>query len=335
MCAASGRAVFRVILGAAAVAAIVVGWAVVKRARTAADPAARAGDAFYLIAAAGQGELEVVRNLLKEGIGVDSSLTENELRGRNLSDLDIVALPGTTALMAAAHSGNPEVVDVLLGAGADPNAARADGRTVLQAAVSGCNPHVVSNVLDAGAAVDQQGLRGKTALHIASRSCPMAVTMLLERGADPNAISSTNGETPLLEAVEGSQLETIEVLLAAGGDVNLPNPRTGETPLLRAADYAWLECVQILLHDRADLEARVQQTGMTALLVAVDAGNQPIVHPRCPIERPAHEVGNCAASADRRRPGLSLSRKSATSLHPQLSRPLATRHTRSLLPARF
>ena len=97
----SGRAVSRVILGAAAVAAIVVGWAVVKRARTAADPAARAGDGFFLVAAAGEGELEVVRNLLKDGVGVDSSLTEDELRGWKLSDLDIAALPGTTALMVA------------------------------------------------------------------------------------------------------------------------------------------------------------------------------------------------------------------------------------------
>jgi ankyrin repeat protein len=72
------------------------------------------GDAVQaLSAAAGQGQAEVVRTLLAAGVPSDGGL------------------PGWTALMQAAANGHLRAADVLLAAGADPNAVSSTGKTPL------------------------------------------------------------------------------------------------------------------------------------------------------------------------------------------------------------
>ena len=58
---------------------------------------------------------------------------------------------GRTALMLAALHGRGEAVDVLLAAGADPNAADAHGVTPLQAALNGEQTDIAAALRRAGA----------------------------------------------------------------------------------------------------------------------------------------------------------------------------------------
>ncbi len=114
------------------------------------------------------------------------------------------------------------LVNVLLDAGADPN----DGVTLPLAASAGDIP-VLEALLAHGANVDQRwATDGSTALYAIlnwSRT-PDGVLWLLAHGggaggADPNAVFSGNGETPLHVAARAWDVPMMEALVSHGGDI--------------------------------------------------------------------------------------------------------------------
>lgn len=119
-------------------------------------------------------------------------------------------------------------------------------------------------------------------LHYAARSgakCVKLVKLLLERGADPNALTS-GGHSPLMLACAGGNPSVVKVLLQAPGvDPALQGERDGMNSLMRAADgyhsagSKHAEVVRLLLEDgRVPINAR-DSDGRTALLTACCAGN--------------------------------------------------------------
>lgn len=153
-------------------------------------------------------------------------------------------------------SEGPEVVALLLEAGADVNARNAIGAAPLFNAVGGRQvatpagplrsevPRIVSLLLEAGADVDaglDDGGDGSlilrfwpetTPLHrAAALGTPGTVALLLEAGADVHARDRA-GNTPLLRA-GFRNLEVFEALLEAGADVRARNKR-GEGVVLNA-----------------------------------------------------------------------------------------------------
>jgi len=108
---------------------------------------AKPDDGKILIAAAQEGDLEVMKYLLGKGADVNAKLGI-----------------GWTALMAAAGRGNAEAVKFLLDKGADVNAKLRSGRTALMAAAEQGNAEVVKFLLDAGANVNARERDGDTAL---------------------------------------------------------------------------------------------------------------------------------------------------------------------------
>jgi hypothetical protein len=82
------------------------------------------------------------------------------------------------------------------------------------------------------------------------------VDLLLHHGADPNLRVRHQG-TPLIKAAGIGNVEIIELLLAAGADVNLPadDTATAHTPLTQAAYRGHLEVVRRLLEAGADPRA--------------------------------------------------------------------------------
>jgi acyl-CoA-binding protein len=69
---------------------------------------------------------------------------------------------GQSALHMAADKGDPQIISILLSAGADPNAIDHEGISVLEAAVIGGNVHAVKLLLDAGADPDHEDMEGDT-----------------------------------------------------------------------------------------------------------------------------------------------------------------------------
>jgi ankyrin repeat protein len=112
--------------------------------------------------AARWGDIELVRQLLVDGIPVD---LRNETGG--------------TALMNAASGGQLRIVKLLIGAGADVNAVHnATGYTALIWSVAALHPcakyvKLATTLLNAGAQVEIRAADGRTALEWArNRNCP-------------------------------------------------------------------------------------------------------------------------------------------------------------------
>ena len=103
-----------------------------------------------------------------------------------------------TALWFACCSGQMEFVNILLGAGADPNIADKNGESCLHAAVYGnCSAEAMQNIIDHGALVNAVNKDGATALLLACGSAKSEmVDVLLKAKADPN-IADGDGDTSL------------------------------------------------------------------------------------------------------------------------------------------
>jgi ankyrin repeat protein len=151
---------------------------------------------------------------------------------------------GQCALACAAVHAGPDLVALLLDAGANPNGLGVNDHPVLTLAAGREMPEVVRLLLDAGANPDsRRRLTGETALHVAATcGCLEVSRALLAAGADPRLRAEAEVETDLFpggrwvaeetalhRAAESAPRPLIEALLAAGAS---PAARTmlGETP---------------------------------------------------------------------------------------------------------
>jgi chemotaxis protein histidine kinase CheA len=89
---------------------------------------------------------------------------------------------------------------------------------------------------------------GETLLHVASwHGRNEIVKWLLNKGADPNIIDSTNGRTtPLMHAARQGHRDVVRTLIAAGGNVLLVDAM-GDTPLHMAARHNYLGTCRALM----------------------------------------------------------------------------------------
>ena len=95
------------------------------------------------------------------------------------------------------------------------------------------------------------------------------VHMLLEAGADPNAIC-LNGLFPLYLAAEIGSLPVVKELITHGAEVNKLTPK-GCTPILNAAEEGKVDVVRYLLDQGADPYIR-SKAGANAIDAAMNAG---------------------------------------------------------------
>ena len=159
-----------------------------------------------ILAAAGHGDLESVRNLLDSGASVNIA---NHL--------------GYTPLMSAARSYRVKIVSFLLDGGADPGRTTNDGYTALHTAV-GETPSLPEKQRDcvrllvrAGAPLDGKTESGHTALMLAAWfGCDLSVEELLAQGANPDAMDANGRNAEQLVREQGHDIAAGRV--AASGN---------------------------------------------------------------------------------------------------------------------
>ena len=140
----------------------------------------------------------------------------------------------STALHKAVASGQLDVVDKLLTAGANVNVTNKLGNTPLHGAVIMSSSSIADRLLAAGANINAVNKDGNTPLHIALRKKNISlVETLLAAKADIN-VANNEGDTPLHIAAFMSLDSIVDKLLDAGAHTNTTNT-SGDTPLHNAA----------------------------------------------------------------------------------------------------
>ena len=176
-------------------------------------------------------------------------------------------ISGGTVLHRACRWGDADLVQLLLDRGLDVQARNSNGDTplLLAAGRGGASASQVVKVLLAkGARIGDRGSGGRTALHeSAYHGDAASAALLLEHGADPNAVNE-EGYTPLHSQATGRNPEVVRLLLAKGAYVKARD-KNGDTPLHTAAFVSDNGgAVKLLLEAGADVNA-MNNRGLTPL----------------------------------------------------------------------
>ncbi|XP_072822987.1 B-cell lymphoma 3 protein isoform X1 [Vicugna pacos] len=171
-------------------------------------------------------------------------------------DLDIYNNLRQTPLHLAVITTLPSVVRLLVMAGASPMALDRHGQTAAHLACEHRSPACLRALLDsaAGGTVDLEARNydGLTALHVAvNTECHEAVLLLLEHGADIDAVDIKSGRSPLIHAVENNSLSMVQLLLQHGANVNA-QMYSGSSALHSASGRGLLPLVRTLVRSGAD-----------------------------------------------------------------------------------
>jgi ankyrin repeat protein len=221
-----------------------------------------------MMLAAGQGNYDIVEELLKAGTDVDFMTTE-----------------GQTALDLATDAGHISISELLISHGADVNKSKVLRAMYLPSAkqtssaadvslksskttksyTAGWNDLMISayenriasvrRCLDAGIDIEATAPDGRTALMIsASRGNHYVMEMLLEVGANID-VTNEKGWTALMIAVKNADHPTVSLLLSHGAELNHLSPDHW-TALAEAAQQSLTDIMHSLLTCGADTESR-------------------------------------------------------------------------------
>jgi beta-lactamase regulating signal transducer with metallopeptidase domain/ankyrin repeat protein len=265
-----GRA--RRLAGGAAVAALALGaglaaWAsqparIVHRAPP--EIAAPNPDDTALLAAVRRGDLIAVRALVADGAKVNEATNDG------------------TPLTLAARTGRADIVNLLLGNGADAGQiTRGDGTPLTNAVLSG-DKTIVADLLKSGADADQATTDGTPLILAARTGRADLVKLLVDNGANASKASRGDGD-PLINAVSSGDAATVRYLVDKGADLNQTTQGDG-SPLIAAARSGRADMVKLLLDKGADPAVAVRGDG-NPLIAAAQSGNVEVV--RMLVERGA------------------------------------------------
>jgi ankyrin repeat protein len=225
-------------------------------------------------------------------------------------------------LFAALNHGDLFEIAKLLKDGANANQRDSLGRPALIVAIAEQRADIVALLLDNGANPNSEYEREHAVMFatMQSRCSPAIVSVLLQRGAEPNVVDPVTGTTPLLSSAGTGNAECVDLLVRAGAKVAVEdsghatsvwraalggNPavverfivmgvdanrsnRQGVTPLMVAAASGNKEIVDILLRHHVEACA-VDVRGRSARDMASERGHGALIEvlPKCPTEPPS------------------------------------------------
>jgi ankyrin repeat protein len=178
-----------------------------------------------------------------------------------------VAIPQRlTALLVAVRISDPEMLQILIDAGAKVNLAATRGiqRTPLQMAAELGKMAAVQVLIKNGAAINAEPAdeAGGTALQLAATGGFIGIAEeLLKRGADVNALpSKRKGKTALEGAVENGRIDMVRFLLNAGAEIGSPGHRQYKRLLKLAKDKGHQVALEMLeSFSRSEENVKVQR----------------------------------------------------------------------------
>ena len=174
------------------------------------------------------------------------------------------------ALRIAIRSGNKEIVQLLISAGAPVNPSATSLWSPLADAAFAKKFDIMKLLLQSGAKVDAPDHRGVPLLVSTGFFDPTVTTILLEAGSDPNGVDR-EGETALIKASGHGVKESVKVLIEHHADVNRKDAN-GRTALMHAAAGHRSDAIPLLLENGADPNARDNE-GNSALDLADKSNN--------------------------------------------------------------
>ncbi len=179
--------------------------------------------------------------------------------GADVNEADsMLGLP----LMIAAQRNNVAIAGVLLNNGADVNGWDVTGTALHTAALSG-HETMVDFLIDAGANIDAAPDGKTTSLHVAAANGLVGISALLvRRGARVDGEEAKASAIHL--AARAGHLRVVVLLIASGANIEHKN-RYGMTPLHLAVNGGHDAIIEVLLDAGADLEARTRTKQDTPL----------------------------------------------------------------------
>lgn len=233
------------------------------------DHPAAADGRTALQAAAGGGDIDIVKSLFEAGAAIDAEAAETS---------------GRTALQAATEGGHEEIVRFLIANGANVNGEPAPTRgiTALEAASARGNIKIVDLLLENKANVNTiPSTYGRTPLQAAAEAGHNAVIeLLLRHKANINAPpADCGGRSALQGAAEKGHFETVKFLLKNDALVDeLPARESGCTAFHAAVCSGRGDIVEILIKSRTTTPNHGANSQMrTALYAAVERGHDGVV----------------------------------------------------------
>ena len=151
---------------------------------------------------------------------------------------------------------NPDVMALLVEAGADVNATDESGLHLMHIAAQNRNPAIAGLLLEQGVKLNVLDRERRTPLHYAALNAnPSVLRLLLEAGAEPNA-EDRAGQRPLHMAALNTNPVVAEILIEEGGKLSAED-EDGRTALHIAAGWNPNPAVTDLFIARgANIEAR-------------------------------------------------------------------------------
>ena len=212
-----------------------------------------------LIEASGDGPTETVRYLV--------GLPEVDMNaGENLS---CTSLHSAVSRKDRSH---PEVVQMLIDAGADLEAKNEKGRSPLLLACEVGKLDAVKMLVEAGARACATDSQGDTCLILAASFGHTEIVRYLAglKEVDVN-YQGWNDDTALHTAVNEGHRDVVEVLIDAGADIDAGTSEGG-TPLHVACEYGELAIVKMMVKAGADV-CVTDNAGTTCLIIAAANGH--------------------------------------------------------------
>ncbi len=124
---------------------------------------------------------------------------------------------------------------------------------------------LLDSFIASGGDINGQNIFGSTVLILSGRCGTEYVSLLLDRGSDPDLVDN-HGMSALVRMSEFGMDDCVEVLLKGGADVNLKD-NTGMSALMWAVQKGKTGCAKHLLDYGADVNS-VTNHGWTALMWA-------------------------------------------------------------------